>query len=73
MVLGDVVVPEKRLACDHMQVQRVQEAHVLGQIGDRMILDLLRQRMIKRDVDAAVTVLNIENHGISARLLPPAD
>ena len=40
MVLGDIVIPEKRLPCDYVHIQRMQETHVLGQIGDRMILDL---------------------------------
>ena len=73
MVLGDVVVPEERLPRDHVHIQRVQETNVLGQIGDRMILYLFSQRMIKRDVDAAVAVFNVENHCISARLLPAAN
>src|SRR5260221_12101955 len=72
MVLGDIVVTEKRLPCDYMQIQRMQVAHVLRQVGDGIVLDFPRQRMLKRNVDGAVTVLNVKHHGVSARITPAA-
>src|SRR4051794_27871283 len=73
MVLGDIVISEERLSRNHVHIQRVQEPYVLGQISDRMVLDLFHQWMIKRNVDAAVTVLYVKDHGISTRLFPAAD
>src|SRR5580765_8722184 len=73
MVLRDIVVPEKRLPRDHMQVQRMQVADILGQVRDGIVVELFRQRMLKWDVDGAVTIFYIENHGIAACLFPMAD
>src|SRR5262249_16154720 len=70
VVLGDVVVTEERLPGDDMHIERVQEAHILGQIGDGMMLHLFGQRMLKRHVDTAIAILNIKDHSIAACSFP---
>src|SRR5258708_1955853 len=70
MVPGNVVVAEKRLACNGVHVQRVQEAYILRQIRNRITLQLARERMVERNVDGAVTVFDVEDHGVATALMP---
>src|SRR5438270_3585902 len=73
MVFGNIVVTEERLPGDYVQIKRMQETHVLGQVGDGIIPDLARQRMLKRNVDGAIAILNVKDHGVAASLLPALD
>src|SRR5258708_29154110 len=50
----------------------VRYLHILGEIADGITLQLARQGVIERDVDGAVAVLDVEHHGVSAALMPPA-
>src|ERR1700759_2602523 len=48
----------------------MQKAHIFRQVRDRVIVNFFGQRMIKRNIDAAIAVFYIENNGVSARLVP---
>ena len=54
---------------DGMHALRMQEANVFRQIMEIGMM-AAQQRMIKRNVDDAVAVLDIEDHGVSAHFAP---
>src|ERR1700723_2388124 len=66
------LVPEDGDSSDGMQILRVEKTHELWQIADRRMVSS-DQGIFKRNVDASVAVLNIENHGISAHFTPVPD
>src|SRR5215467_2443175 len=73
MIFGDIVVTEERLPGNRMHIQRMDEAHELRQIADRVILVLTLQWVDEGNINAAVAVLDVEHHRISTRVMPAAD
>ena len=55
-----------------MHVLRVQEVHELRQVVNINLM-LAEQRVLEGNVDAAVGIFNIEDHGVAADFAPMAD
>src|SRR5690348_10347369 len=47
-------------------------ANVLGQVADGVMRDFARERMLERDIDGAVAVLDVEDYGVSTGVMPAA-
>src|SRR5215472_13775290 len=73
VILGDVVIAEERLAGDGMHVERMNEADKLWQVADGIALQLACQRVIERNVDTAVAILDVEHYGVASGFTPATD
>ena len=67
-----VLISEDGDPGDGMQVLRMQEAGKLRQIRNIVVV-LSGQWVLERDVNAAVTVLYVEDNRVAAQLPPAAD
>jgi hypothetical protein len=72
MLFDQALVTEDGNAGDSMHVLLVEKVNQLRDIVD-IDLMLSQQWVLKRDVDAAVGVFNVENYRIASNLTPVAD
>ena len=72
MVLHQLLVAEDGDARDAVHPQRVHEAHELRQVGDHRPVSR-RQRLMEGDVDHAVRIFHVEDHGVAPRRPPLPD
>src|SRR5437588_650242 len=73
MVACQQLIAEERNACDGMHVLRMQKADQLRQVADGMMLRVRRQMMIECHVKRAIAILNVEDNGVTAQVMPSAD
>src|ERR1700721_996117 len=69
---NQVFIAEDRDSRNGMHVLRMKEVNKLWQVGDVMTLSGC-EWVIESDIDYAVTILDVENHGVASNLAPVAD